>query len=283
MRLAPSILGQRGDANIIVMAVALPVLLLLISAATDVARIPIIKQQIEGAAHAAFDAAILDEAVQAGGTFSDPLAARNWCDWIAVDHPCYDCDACGGGDCTGSKDDQLSSDGSNPLNAVTASVIEQLSSSVVPMLAHAQADMTVKAGVFNIVVNGAGVPTSVETVRLSTANEGALAYPIDLASYATNTLLPAAGSAIGYWTFSDAASGGPNYTHMGVMIIGAAVRTRHFFNFPTGLRFGETPVEGGAPKSDETTIVTTIVRPLARNVRPSGPAINMMGVAPIPE
>jgi|GEM_PF-5793393 len=273
MKPARVLINQRGDTNLVVMAVALPLLLLLVTAATDIARIPIVKQQLETVIHSSFDTAVLRFS-ENSQSWTDPIAGRNWCAWLGHEHPEYNCPDCDEGACSGGKDVEVSYDGASPLKMAVDEAIRELSSSSLPLMAHANADITIRAGIFNLTVdpNGYGV-TGVETVALMGGVDGEMNYPFDLKAYLENKLIPRATTLKGSWLTAVVGGDLNRYAHLSVIVVAGAVRTKHFFNFPTGLRLGVTPANGGEAGGDETTILSTMVRPLARSIRLSGPAL----------
>jgi len=287
--------SEQGDLNIAGFALSLPILLLIVTAAVDIARLPIAKQQSFATLQAGFDNFIDTQGDNA--TTAMLATGRDWCAFMHSSYTDYsECDTCGGGTatsdpptCTVDKDAISARGGAE--TAIDTMLAMLQGGAGYAFLDHDLEDIEIVLGVYNLLVDkDDGTIGSAEAVmktnvavRPSDATAympaGSLGYSIDLDAIAAAHFTGggpganALGVTINTGSPSQAADGGPSadrYTHTSVLIGAIALRINHLFPFTQGLTFGATPEGGGPPVEGETTLLTYNIRPLPLAFRLSG-------------
>lgn len=261
--------NQRGDLNVLTIALTLPILLLVIGAAADISRIPIIKQQLTSVLHGASDL-ILHRTARGASDVSEPAASLNWCMWLSTNQPSYAC-SCTDNICS---DPFVSYDGASDMKAALFSAMKSLTSTTLPMLSHRSEDVALKVSVFNIEVDAHGNPKSY--TQVAGQSSGTLNVTLSEMSV-IETLRASENGMRGPQIRPDVlvTAPGQQTAPISVAILQAAVRTKPFIGY-SKVFFDKSEESNGAA---EAIVRATIVRTLPRPMKLSGPANNV----PAPE
>lgn len=284
-------LNCRGDINIVVAALILPILILVGLSAFDLIRVMVNKQQLYGALENGYDHLLTG---LGGAGLAHKLHGRDRCA-VAPNEistiPAFDtgcnlpCELSVPPTCTGSG--TLNWAGTPDAgDAAIASIEEDVSNSfgVFDMGQLADKDLTVVIAAYDLVVNaeqGATAESSQTVVRrvlLDRSDAGPYRDHVNTdALIEAKFVTPAnikAGSIYGYFGANT-----PNATHMTVVVIWAAYRVEHYFSFPAWLRLGIDPVDKdseelivdptalAASRKRETYISASMIRVLPNNIR----------------
>lgn len=281
----------RGDINIIVAALILPILILVGLSAFDLIRVMVNKQQLYGALENGYDHLLTG---LGGPGLANKLHGRDHCSVTPNRIPAFPafntfcnfpCELTSPPTCTGAG--TLDWGGSPaPGDAAIASIEEDVSNSfgVFDMGDLADKDLTVVVAVYDLVVNadqGATAETSQTVVArklLDRSDAGPYRDHVNTDSLIeAKFVTPAnikAGSIYGYFGANT-----PNATHTTVVVFWAAYRVEHFFSFPTWLRLGIDPVDKDTEelivdptalaesRKRETYISASMIRVLPNNIR----------------
>lgn len=277
--------NESGVENIIILAIALPLLLLLIIAAVDIIRVPTAKAQIYRALNAGYDYLMVD--LGNDSRLARKLNGRNWCAILPRNFPAaQDCNStcefstptsCGGTDFNpGGGFDFATS-----LDLARNVIIDELQGSGIFGFGTldinnlpgdaSTSDIAVKVNVYNLTAKGMSVDgaTSLEIVESNYIAEqsewagiGGYGMGKSLNSLVAEKFVtsPAQTVAIEY---------GPNTgTHVPIVVLWAAVKVTHSFKWPSVIKLGETPRTGGSHQT-ESIVTGVIIRPLSRWAWPS--------------
>lgn len=275
--------SHRGIADLVLLAFALPLIILLITTAFDIMRIPIAKSQVYDALNSGYDYLLFNVG-------NDNLPARrfsgqNWCALVdddpdAGENNCEPaCSLSSPQDCTGAP--PIGTWNNQMLSLAQSVILEQLEGSglfgfgdVDPSLpaTAGPTDMALKIGFYQLVVVGYSNTTTDSKVVINSEKigeiswEGLNGYPtarVDLDQmvrdrYVSDNTKNILGFEYGT---SDA-------THVGLIVLWAAVRVKHSLSFPQFLKLG-LPQADGSWKTDESIVGAQIVRVVPRGIWPS--------------
>lgn len=277
--------NESGVENIIIMAVALPLLLLLIVAAVDIIRVPTAKAQVYRALNSAFDYLVLD--LGNDSRLARKLNGRNWCAILPRNFPAAQdcnstCEFTAPLSCVNTNFNPGGSwDSSTSLDLARNVIIDELQGTGIfgfgtldinNLPADAStSDIAVKVGLYNLVAKGMSVDgaTSMEIVNAlpigSSLWDGIDGYALNknilsvvLAKFVTSPSAQTVGLEYG-----------PNAgTHVPVIALWAAVKVTHSFKWPSAIQLGDTPRTGGSHQT-ESIVTGLVIRPLSRWAWPS--------------
>lgn len=253
------LLQEKGDANIILLAAALPTLILVATAAVDIVRFPAVKQQIRSVVHAGvrnLTATLNGQSAAATGlgwcVLPHLSTAGNGCSSLPACAVDEDCDNCG---CTGAADPSTAKHG---LTNVGTFIVNSLKAGSVGFYSHGAEDISVDLALINLTVN----PTTGEVkgrevvYTLVGGDIGAdLALSPDLTAQIDKLIVGPGNLKLGIQMGTSASK---RYFHVPVLVAVVGVRVHHVFNFTSELRFGEK----ANSKADSSVVVTTVVKPL---------------------
>ncbi|MCB0343694.1 MAG: hypothetical protein KDD66_01180 [Bdellovibrionales bacterium] len=262
--------SQSGEMNIVLLAAALPTLILVATASVDIIRFPAVKQQIRAAIHSSVR--------HLTTTFNGQVAPGTGMNWCVLPHPetsgykCADQDACTADadcptcGCSGGSDPSI---GKYTLDTAGKYIIDSLmsGSSSVGFYKHSKDDIAIAIGIYNLLVN---VSTGeVKQKELVYAFSGAelgvnLDLSTDLDSVIDKIIFNGDPKVLGVQIGTSAS---PKYFNVPVMAARVGVRVHHIFNFTTGFRFGNS----SNAKSDSSVVVTTVIKPLPKVFALHGP------------
>lgn len=274
-----SLRNERGDINVIVFAVSLPLLVLIGTAAMDIARFPIAKQQALAAIQTGFD----DLKLQTGdnASLAETAVGRDWCAIFPSNHPRNTCTPCAeeeSATCSGAKDAAAG----DAVDLAAASILRELTDSGFGVLSHAKGDVTIKVSIYNLIVPDDGNTDSLIIGKELVASDTAGELPgvnIDHDALVEETFVTPGDVSLGaYLTWMPDSE--QLATDVSIAVLSVVLRVHHVFSLPDELRFGEGPGfdedADGITGDDSSVFITTIIRPLNRGVRLSGPAGPLM-------
>ncbi len=253
--------SQAGEMNIVLLAAALPTLILVATAAVDIIRFPAVKQQIRAAIHASVQqlTVTLNSEVEIG-------TGMNWCVLPYVDETPMGCGTAGAcavpEDCTncGCSGGVSPTTGKYALSNAADSILTSLTGGSGAFYAHDKKDLAINVGMYNLLVNsGTGEPVGRETVYIITNSNvgGGLEFSVDLDEIVDGLLGDASKKILGVQIGSPTS---PRYYHVPVLVAVVAVRVKHIFNFTDELRFGHK----SQSNKDSSVMLTTVIKPLPR-------------------
>ena len=263
--------NQRGDFNIVTAALTLPILILLVTVSFEVLRIPITRQHVYSILHSASQSVTHETSAMDAAAFDykyDMTTGINWCLFQSSNHPSYACPADGS-----YLDGELRPDGGTDLKAILNSIATQLSTYSFSILRIPSENFTVKAAIYAVESDDSGMMTNQVAIIDTNSTMGTLGYSIDLYNQLKTAILSSASPSPNHLLLPAAL--GEKRVATAYIVLGAAVRIKNIFNLPEGLTFGSTPVGGGEKQTNETTLTVTVIRPLPRNMRLTGPASNI--------
>lgn len=277
--------NESGVENIVILAVALPLLLLLIVAAVDIIRVPTAKAQVYRALNSAFDYLMVD--IGNDNRLARKLNGRNWCAILPRNFPTAQdcnstCEFTTPTSCSGSNFNPGGSfDFGTTLDLARNVIIDELQGTGIfgfgtldinNLPADAStSDIAVKVALFYLTTKGMSVDgaTSMEIVEVNSIAEqsewpGLDGYGMNksLLAFVTEKFVTSPAQTVGI-------EYGPNVgTHVPVVALWAAVKVTHSFKWPSVIQLGDTPRTGGSHQT-ESIVTGLIVRPLSRWAWPS--------------
>lgn len=273
-------LNEQGDINIVVVALTLPIVMLVAITAVDIVRIIINKQQLYGALQSGSDR-LLHNLGAAPGIYAEKLWGRDRCA-VVPDNMSVECNQ----GCEFTTPPTCSGSGSlgwagtpSPLRAALEGVEEDVSGAfgIFNMGQLADENLTIVVAAYNLVVNGvtAGNPADsqvvVNKVQLGVEKEGPYKNHVDPDQIIEDKFITPGNLKLGsIYGYTDNST--PNATHVSVVVLWAAYRVEHKFNFPSWLKMGIAPVDTMTDElipfqPDETYINASIVKVLPFNIR----------------
>ncbi|MBL7661196.1 hypothetical protein JNK13_00445, partial [bacterium] len=233
------IANERGDINLITVAVALPLLLLVATAAFDILRFPILKQRILSELSASSEN-MAQNTVDVD--FPAVATGRSWCALLDPNHPHYGCESCDGADyadCNFPAD--VTATNTILRNSVLLPLISRITANGFSLTqAIDPSQLRIRVGIFNLLTTAADQTGQIRSIgkvaEQDSADLGAnlavsplpnLADLVDKHFGISEGLAPALGHAIGT---ADAESY-PRFTHAPVVVFDCYLKVKHFFKF----------------------------------------------------
>jgi len=251
--------NSKGVLNIVALAITLPILILLATAAVDIIRLPIVEQQLQQTALSVYDSLQHDNA-SAGFTVC-AVQGKN-----LRDESCDQCSPSAKKDCSGAKDFQA---GKVAVRQAVESAFQQLTSGNVGVTTHDADDVYIDISIFNILVDEDGKVIGKEIVAERDAKQLGAVLASNYSS--TNLVNEKFFNSKSPWP-------GPWIDVVGVRtkqafpatvaIIHLSVRVEYIFGFAAGLgkeSVGDSKTE--AVNSKDMQLEVTLLRPLTKNIR----------------
>lgn len=270
--------NPQGILNITALAVALPILLLLIIAAVDVIRLPIVMQQMDSSLGAGFDSLALPAEITKEGF--DLAAGKDWCALLQNASGCPHCEK-ESHLCTGAKDSEGARKGL--LNA-KEQIVHELTKLGFGIFSHKEKNVVVELALYNLIVDDNGYIIEKELVSALTTSKGQRPKPegirdhrklVEKMFFAGKLLRLGIPIAI-----TEEKPGmlrehhnekKRTFTDIPLVVMLAQVRVKHFFGFTQKLGIVPDPldkVDDATPSLLNSSVLTAIlVRPLARGIR----------------
>ncbi len=284
---------ERGLANLVIIAVALPVLILMITAATDISRVILAKSQLYHALNTGYDYLLMN--VGADGLQARNLNGRNWCALARSENRTINDTAClattceytDPSTCTAATFTPGGPFGSTSLELARNAIIEDLKGSglfgftcsaytsgpppAIDSGTVANCEIALKVGLYYLVARGMSVDGANSRELLKAVTLGTEAELDGLGQYVTTRPVNLAGMVTA--KFIDAGTpktmgieyGANAATHVPLIAIWGAVKVKHAFPFPDWLDLGD-PLAGGTYSTSETIVSGVIMRPLGTPV-----------------
>lgn len=264
--------NSHGLINVVTVAIALPLLILILAAAVDVIRLPIIQQQIYGDAHAAYDMLFFGNESKGNNAPKELLAGKSWCILKTPNNSPYDCPSCDdfgvGVSCSGAADYAAAKIALR--NAGNFLLSELSDSREMAIFRHSPEDIRVHLAVYNLLV-----PRRVKSNRIvgkelvaefdSADDGGSLDYSPDFDAIVRGQFITPKNRHLGI-LLGDVPSDKQGATDIPIVVISVAVRVKHIFGITGKLSLGanakKTPGHDGS-----VILVVNIVRPLSRLAR----------------
>ncbi len=268
--------GERGDINLALVALSLPIVLMLGIAAADIIRVIINKQQLYAAVQSGYDYLLAE---QGGAGWAKRLYGRNRCVIVPdnLDNTCRNCETANPPTCTGSP--TPGSDGppywtGTPLPLVSArdAIANDVNTGngVFNMGPITDNDLSIIVAAYDLIVGGATAATAaasqtvIDKELLDRVEIGPYTPNIDTDAWIDRVFIDPGTVKVGS-IYGDFGANTPNATHVTVIILWATYRVDHIFSFPEWLRLGIQPVDKGSGaltdwSADETYVSASLVR-----------------------
>ena len=241
--------NESGVTNLVILAIALPLLVAIITGAVDVIRFPVVKQQMKNASQAAANSL---------GSSSQAFSSINWC---AIpgnpDTSCEPCLECTKRNCRckGLGNSMAESE----LKQATEILFDELTSSGSGIYSSKPENVFIEGAIFTVYVDTTSTEgRAVKVERIASSNGSLFGATLEssgsLEDYVSQKVL---GNKLGVLVNREKKSRASSY-HVGIVAFRVAVKVDHVFAFSKRLKFGKTD----SSTNRESVIESHIIRPL---------------------